>query len=118
MPQGEVVYATSIEQVSELLHAVKDKIIVVNYYADWCGPCIKFAPAFATLANEFHETAVFMKVSVEQVPEAAEQQEVHSLPTCVLFFNGHRQADCVGISSYKLKNTIERTLRSVGKATI
>jgi thioredoxin 1 len=110
-PLGEVVHATTKEQVRDLLHAVKDKILVVDYFAEWCGPCIKFAPSFSKLAGEFAETSVFVKVNVDQVPEAAEAQEVQSLPTFVLFFNGHRQADCVGASYEKLRSVIEEVQR-------
>jgi thioredoxin 1 len=107
MPQGEVVHATTKEQVHELLHAVKDKIVVVDYFAEWCGPCMKFAPSFSKLAGEYSETAVFVKVNVDQVPDAAESQEVQSLPTFVLFFNGQRQAECVGASYEKLRSVID-----------
>ena len=115
-PQGEVVHATTKEQVREILNAVKDKIVVVDYFAEWCGPCMKFAPSFTKLAGEFTETTVFMKVNVDQVPEAAEAQEVQSLPTFVLFFNGQRQADCVGASYEKLKSVIEDVQRKAAIA--
>jgi len=116
MAIGEVVHATTKEQVHELLHAVKDKILVVDYYADWCGPCIKFSPLFSKLAGEYSDTAVFMKVNVDQVPEAAEAQEVQSLPTFVLFFNGQRQGDCIGASYEKLKSVIEEVQRKAAIA--
>jgi len=116
MPQGEVVHATTKEQVRELLNSVKDKVLVVDYFADWCGPCLKFASSFSKLAGEFSETAVFVKVNVDQVPEAAEAQEVQSLPTFVLFVNGQRQADCVGASYEKLRSVIEEVQRSAAIA--
>lgn len=116
MPAGEVVHATTKEQVNELLHAVKEKILVVDYFAEWCGPCMKFAPSFTKLAGEYSDTAVFMKVNVDQVPEAAEAQEIQSLPTFVIFFNGQRQADCVGASLEKLRSTIETVQRKAAIA--
>ncbi len=111
---GEVIHATSFEKVQEVLKTVKDKPVVVDYFADWCGPCMVFAPKFKNLAAEYGANAVFMKINVDEVPDAAEAAQVSSLPTFVVYYNGARQAQCIGAVEEKLRNTIADVQKRVG----
>ncbi len=111
---GEVIHATTFEKVQEVMKTVKDSPIVVDYFADWCGPCMVFAPKFKALAAEFGTNAVFMKVNVDEVPDAAEAAGIQSLPTFVVYYNGAKQGQCIGAVEEKLRNTIADVQKRVG----
>lgn len=63
------------------------KFIVVDFYADWCGPCKAVAPRVEALASEYPDMA-FVKVNVDELEEIATEYEVASLPTFLLIKNG------------------------------
>ena len=69
-----------------------DKLLVVDFTAVWCGPCQRIAPAFAALAEEFADSALFVKVDVDRLGELAAQLGVTSMPT-FLFFRGGEVID-------------------------
>lgn len=64
-----------------------DKLVIVDYWASWCGPCRVMAPRFEELSNEMGKVK-FAKLSTEEAPEIAQQFEVMSIPTLILFKNG------------------------------
>lgn len=64
-----------------------DGITVVDFYADWCGPCKMFAPVFEEVSN-LEPSVTFLKVNVDTFPDIAQQFNVMSIPTLGLFKNG------------------------------
>ena len=67
---------------------------VVDFYADWCGPCKMLAPAFAKLAEEYAGKVKFVKVNVDEEGELAARYGISGIPT-LLFFKGGQIADTV-----------------------
>lgn len=72
--------------VSEVLRS--DLPVLVDFYADWCGPCRALAPALAQLSAEFAGKAKIVKVNADNEPELAEYYQVQALPTLMLFRGG------------------------------
>ncbi len=68
--------------------------VVVDFYADWCGPCKMLAPHFAALADEYAGRVKFVKVNVDEDNELAARYGISGVPT-LLFFKGGRLADSV-----------------------
>lgn len=62
----------------------KNPIVVIDYYADWCGPCKAFAPIFEK-ASEAHTDVVFAKVDTEAQTELAAAFDIRSIPTLMVF---------------------------------
>ncbi len=62
----------------------KNDIVVIDYYADWCGPCKAFAPIFEK-ASEEHTDIVFAKVDTEAQTELAAAFDIRSIPTLMVF---------------------------------
>lgn len=60
--------------------------VLVDFYADWCGPCTVLAPTIEALAAEV--SAPVVKVDVEAVPDIAQRYSVKSIPTLVVFEDG------------------------------
>lgn len=75
---GRNVKEISGTELSELLNA--GKTVVCDFWAAWCGPCRMLAPVLDEVAEEFTEKAEFVKVNVDENPEAAMQYGVMSIP--------------------------------------
>ena len=63
------------------------KPVLVDFYADWCGPCRMVSPVVDQIANEHPEYKV-VKVNVDEQPELAQQFRVYSIPTLMVLENG------------------------------
>jgi thioredoxin 1 len=62
----------------------KNDIVLIDFWAEWCGPCKMFAPTYEKVSEDF-ETIVFAKVDTEAHQELAAQFQIRSIPTLVVF---------------------------------
>ncbi|WP_339029747.1 thioredoxin [Spiroplasma endosymbiont of Cantharis nigra] len=76
-----------IETVEEFNQEISKEATVVDFYAEWCGPCKMFAPIFDLTSNE-EETVNFIKVDTDKLKEVALKYNVMSIPTIIMFKNG------------------------------
>lgn len=72
--------------------------VVVDFYADWCGPCKMLSPVLDQLESEFDDFE-FVKVNIEENPELAEEFEVFSIPNVCIFKDGQVADRSVGFAS-------------------
>ena len=89
-----------MEQVTAMDFDVKvvkaSKPVIVDFYADWCGPCRRLAPVFEELSSEMSGVD-FVKVNVEDAPDVAGRFGVRSIPTLVLFKDGSEVDRVMGL---------------------
>ncbi|TAE09852.1 MAG: thioredoxin [Bacteroidetes bacterium] len=86
-----------------------DKVVLVDFWATWCGPCKVVAPSVEELADEYEGRAVVGKVDVDNNPQVANQFGIRSIPTLLFFKNGQVVDKLVGALP---KSKIERTLEN------
>jgi len=63
-------------------------VVVVDFYADWCGPCKMFAPVFEEAVAEYAGRASFAKVNVDENKDIAAENKIMGIPTLIFFKDG------------------------------
>jgi thioredoxin 1 len=87
---------------------LKDKLVVVDFYADWCGPCRMLTPIIEELAKEMGDKIKIGKVDVDANQETAIKYGVQSIPTILLIKNGEVVEKLIGFQNKdRLEETIE-----------
>lgn len=76
-----------------------DKPVLVDFYADWCGPCRMLAPTIEKLATQYEGRAVVAKVNVDRLSKIAGQYEIQGIPAVVVFHKGKEVQRLVGVRS-------------------
>ena len=83
--------------------------MLVDFYADWCGPCRSIAPAVEALAEQFAGEVDVRKVDVDRDAELAARYGIRSIPTLIVFKAGEAAETLVGaVSKDQLQQAIER----------
>lgn len=84
--------------------------VLVDFYADWCGPCKMLAPVIETLAEEYEGKVKIGKLNVDNAPDTAQKYGVMSIPTLLYFKAGEVVNKSIGVVA---KSEIEQVLNSL-----
>ena len=81
--------------------SVKQGVVLVDFYADWCGPCRMLTPVIEGVAEKMKDKAKFGKLDIDQNQKVAGQYQVTSVQTIVLFKDGKEVNRLVGLRDDK-----------------
>ena len=73
-----------------------DKPVLVDFWAEWCGPCRMIAPALEEIAADLGEKVTIAKINIDESPDTPAKYGVRGIPTMLLFKNGEAVAQKVG----------------------
>jgi thioredoxin 1 len=107
----DVIHLTAADKFDELIES-RQTPVIVDFWAPWCGPCLKLAPELESAGEEFGEKVKILKVNIDDFAElASAQYKVLGVPTLVFFKDGEEKGRLVGYRPRSvLKAFIEKYL--------
>lgn len=83
---------------------IKNELVLVDFYATWCGPCKMMHPVVETIANDYSNLKI-IKIDVDKHDDIARQYGVMSIPTLILFKNGEIVEKNIGFTPQEILTT-------------
>ena len=83
--------------------------VLVDFWAEWCGPCRTFGPVVEATAEQYRDALRVVKLNVDDSPRVTQRYTIKGIPTLILFQDGVEKERIVGVvSQKKIADTIER----------
>lgn len=102
-----VLIPNSFDNLKQIIDEANGKLVAIDFYATWCGPCSFMMPKFTKLATEF-ENVVFVKIDVDEMTSTAQYYQIEVMPTFILIKNG-KQIECIqGRKFDELREAIDK----------
>ncbi|KAI6015638.1 thioredoxin [Pisolithus marmoratus] len=93
----------SLEEFRQLINGSEP--VIIDFYANWCGPCKVISPIFARLSEQFGNVK-FRKVNVDEQEQVSQEVGIRAMPTFVIFQNGNKVDELVGANPGKLETLV------------
>jgi len=84
------------------------KLVVIDFFATWCGPCKMISPVLEQLADDLKDHLVVLKVDVDECEDIASDYKVTVMPTFLFLKNGEKIDEFAGANEAKLRELIEK----------
>ncbi len=99
LKMGEIMVDEHVKHLTEASFEkeIKEGVVLVDFYADWCGPCRMQAPVLEKVAKEIKGKAMIAKLDVDSAQRVASSFQVTSIPTLILFKKGKEVGRIVGL---------------------
>ncbi|CUM99045.1 thioredoxin [Turicibacter sanguinis] len=94
---------------NEFRSEIEDGIVLVDFYAQWCGPCRMISPVLEQLHEEYDGKVKFVKVDIDVNPETAKEYGVMSIPNLLIFKDGELADRLLG---FKPKQTLQQWINN------
>ena len=99
MPTGVTLHVSDADFDKEVLQSAEP--VLVDFYAEWCGPCKAMAPALEQVAAELKGKVKVAKLDVDQNPGITQKYAIQAMPTLLIFKDGKKVAERVGALTQK-----------------
>lgn len=113
---GDLVKDVSLATfMTDVLEASRTQLIIVDFWATWCGPCKQLTPILEKLVRGLQGAAVLAKIDIDKNPEIAQQMGIQSVPAVFAFFRGQPVDGFMGAQpEAQLKQWLERLVKATG----
>ncbi len=109
MSSSHIVHTTDATFAQDVLKS--DKPVLLDFWAEWCGPCKMIAPILDEIASEYHDRIKVAKINIDENPQTPPKFGIRGIPTLILFKNGTVEAQKVGaVSKSQLAAFLESNL--------
>ena len=85
----------------------KNKVVIVDFWAPWCGPCRFISPVLEKMSDET-DSIHFAKVDVDQAEDVSQEYGIRAMPTFIAFKDGEKVDEVVGADPLKLQKMVEQ----------
>ena len=111
----EIINVQSMEEFDNLSKDFPEKVIAIDFWAEWCGPCSTFKTIFEKLTSEYGGEFIFVKVNVDEVGSIAQRYGISGIPTTLFLRGGNVVHKAVGAYPYEHMKKILEKLKSFNK---
>jgi thioredoxin 1 len=80
----------SLQTEKEFDNLIGKGIVLVDFFAEWCGPCKIMSPILDSISEKYNDSILILKVNVDNFPDLAKTYDVMSIPTLILFQDGEQ----------------------------
>jgi thioredoxin 1 len=109
---SNIVHTTDATFTQDVLKS--DKPVLLDFWAEWCGPCKMIAPILDEIASEYQDRIKIAKLNIDENPQTPPKFGIRGIPTLILFKNGTVEAQKVGaVSKSQLAAFLDSNLDSV-----
>jgi len=106
---GQIVHTSDANFADDVLKA--DKPVLLDFWAEWCGPCKMIAPILDEIAQEYQDRVQIAKLNIDENPQTPPKFGIRGIPTLILFKNGAVEAQKVGaVSKSQLATFLDQHL--------
>ncbi|QPC71329.1 hypothetical protein HYE68_002081 [Fusarium pseudograminearum] len=99
---------TEIKNLAELRdHLEKHEVVIVDFWAPWCGPCRFISPVVEKMSEQF-DKVFFAKVNVDEAEDISQEYGIRAMPTFIAFKDGEKADEVVGADPSKLERMAQQ----------
>lgn len=115
MSNPHIVHTSDANFAQDVLKS--DKPVLLDFWAEWCGPCKMIAPILDEIASEYQDRLKIAKLNIDENPQTPPKYGIRGIPTLILFKNGTVEAQKVGaLSKSQLAAFLESNLEAAASA--
>ncbi|XP_055384977.1 thioredoxin-2-like [Condylostylus longicornis] len=110
------IHVKNSQELKETLDKTTNKLVVLDFFANWCGPCKTLAPKIEEYAKQFESNILIIKIDVDDLEEIAMEYEISSMPTLIFIKSGEELERFSGSSTDTLEKLINQHVETQNKA--